>query len=246
MRMVKQLILGLAVAMVAAPVCAQTAAPMAAEKTKGFLSLGAGQQFGNQTVTSVFPVALYGESGSLTATRTVKGGAFFDGTFGWRFGKKWGVALNASSRTAPSSGTMTGGVPDPLAYQAPRPVSSTMTSMAHTELAVSPVFVYIVPVWKKLDLMLLVGPALIQLKHDLVTSATVQETNSGPTVTPGIESISRSFLSFQVGGDLQYMMTPSLGFGGFVRYESTPANLSPSVKLTLGGVQAGGGVRIRF
>jgi hypothetical protein len=40
------------------------------------------------------------------------------------------------------------------------------------------------------------------------------------------------------------MITKSVGLGGFVRYSGATANMNDAVKLTLGGLSIGAGVRI--
>ncbi len=212
----------------------------------GFVNVSGGMQFGNQTATANFTFPLYDETATVTTTRTVKGGLLLDVTGGVHISGQWGIGFSFYTRSSNGSGAVSSSLPDPLAFDSPRLVNGTIAKMTHKEVWLAPLFVYVMPLSDKLDVTLLIGPALAKLTHDLPTDATVTEPASGPQVAVTVTSLKKSYLTFEVAGDVRYALTESLGVGGFVRFGQTPAHLSSTIKLTLGGVQVGGGVRLRF
>ena len=89
--------------------------------------------------------------------------------------------------------------------------------------------------------------------QDLVKGLTVAEQGSPTTgvVLTGIEKekVSDTTVGFNIGADGTYMFTPRLGAGAFLRYTGGSAELKGSagtVKLDVGGVQIGAGLRLRF
>jgi hypothetical protein len=199
-------------------------------------------------VTTAFSFPLYDETGTVQVSHDIKNGAIFDVTGGVRIGKRWGAALNLFGRSGSAPATVTASVPDPVLFDAPRTVSSSIAKMTHHEFWIAPLFVYVMPVNEKVDVMVMVGPALAKLTHDLATSVTVAEgaTASAPTVTVGITTLHHSYITFEAGADVRYLLTKNVGVGGFIRYGGTKANVSSTLKVTLGGVQVGAGIRVRY
>ncbi len=213
---------------------------------KGFVNVSAGGQFGSQSISTAFSFSLYDEIGSVTTTRQIKGGTFIDLTAGLRVSGQWGVGFNFYQRSATSNATVTASVPDPILFDAPRTVNSSVPDMAHKETWIAVLFVYVIPVSDKIDLMILGGPAVTRLNHQLASSATVTEPASGPKIDIGLTAIHHNYWNYQVGADLRYMVTDRIGVGGFVRFGEQKANVSKSVKVTLGGTQVGVGLRVKF
>lgn len=49
-----------------------------------------------------------------------------------------------------------------------------------------------------------------------------------------------------VGLDLSYLVTTNYGIGAFIRYAGGELNLPTAPNLKVGGLQMGGGLRLRF
>ena len=213
---------------------------------KAFVNFGVGTQFNSQTVTADFSYPLYDEIGTAQVSHPIKNGAIFDATGGVRIGKRWGAALNLFGRSGSAPGTVTASVPDPVLFDHPRLVTSTLPKMTHHEFWIAPLFVYVLPLKEKVDLMVMVGPALAKLTHDLATSVAITEGATAPSVAVGVTTLHHSYITFEVGADVRYLLTKNVGVGGFFRYGGTKANVSSTLKVTLGGVQVGGGIRVRY
>jgi hypothetical protein len=204
----------------------------------------------DESATFSFP--LYEETATIAVARSINSKPLFDITGGYRINEHVGVGVSFSTRGGKSDGAITASIPDPVAFDSPRSVTGTVPDMAHSEKWIAILLAYIVPVGEKMDLMILAGPAVAKLTHDLATSATTTEGASGPLVSVGVANIARSYVGFQIGADVQYFLmqgsgaVKSVGVGGFFRYSHATANLTSDVKLKLGGAQVGGGLRLRF
>jgi hypothetical protein len=93
----------------------------------------------------------------------------------------------------------------------------------------------------RLDLAIFGGPSIIRVKQDLASATETAE------ATARIEEQSKTTVKAgTVGADLTYRVTDRYGIGGFVRYAGGKVNLDAAPDFTVGGIQAAGGVRIRF
>jgi hypothetical protein len=211
-----------------------------------FLSLNDVGQLGAPTVRTSFSFTLYEETATIEAIRPITGGRILDITGGVRLGDHWGIAVNGSTRTTKAHGSFTASIPDPTYFNQPRLVSGTIGSMGHGETWAAVLFAYEVRLGDRLGLMLTAGPAAVQVKHDVAASASVIEDAGGPQVSIDLKRISHIFWAYQAGGDLTCLLTKHLGVGGFVRFQHARANLTGTAKLTVGGSQFGGGLRLRF
>lgn len=83
------------------------------------------------------------------------------------------------------------------------------------------------------------------MKQDLPGALNISE--PGPTVTVDVTQISKTTVGLNVGVDVTYLVTKKIGVGGLARYTRGSADLDGATeKLTVGGFQIGGGLRIRF
>ena len=211
-----------------------------------FINVNGGVQTGTKTFDTTFASTVYEEAFTVDTTQELKGGGLFDITGGGKIRGNFGAALSFTARSSKSDATAVASVPDPIFFDQFRTVTSTIADLEHSEKWVGILGVWFVPVGEKLDLMLMGGPAVASVTHETPTTATVTETGGAPTVTLGIESLSKSFWGYHIGADLRYMITTNLGVGGFARFNGASGNRTDDNELSLGGFQIGGGLRIRF
>jgi hypothetical protein len=213
---------------------------------KFFVSAGLGMSFGKQTIKSDLSMPLYDETATIAVTRDITGSRFVDLSGGIKIGSDWGIGANFYMRSANSDATTSASLPDPLVFDAPRAVTGTAKGMVHKETSFSVLFLYDLAINEKLDVMVMAGPSMVRLQHDLIKSATVTETSGAPTVAYVLDPVKRTFISEQLGADVRYWLSKNFGVGGFFRVSFSKAHLSNTQKLTLGGPQVGFGARIRF
>jgi hypothetical protein len=124
-------------------------------------------------------------------------------------------------------------------------VSSTAAGLKHTESVVNLSAVWMVPVTDKIDVGVSAGPSIFNVKQDIPGSLTATE--PGPTINVAVDSATKTSVGINIGLDVAYMMTKQFGFGGLARYTWGSVDLEGATdKLTVGGFQIGGGLRVRF
>lgn len=216
-----------------------------------FASLSGAGQPGTRTENTGFSFDLYEETATVDVTRDVKGGGFLDVTFGTAILNNFGAALSIFSRSANSDGAVTGSIPDPADFNNPRAVTSTIPGMVHKETWIGIQGVYGLGLDglglpEQLDFLIMAGPAIVKVKHDVPVSAEVFESASGPTITVATSQQSKTFVGFMIGADVRYFFHPNIGAGGFLRWAGASGDFDNGTPIEVGGFQFGGGVRFRY
>ena len=212
-----------------------------------FLGVNGGAQVGStRDEATSFSFSLYGEPATVGVTRSVKGGPLFDIMAGGRVIGNLGVAGTLFMRKASSDGAVTASLPHPIFYDQPRSITSTVPNMTHEELWSAVQAVYLVRIDDRLDMLLLAGPTVVSVKHQVATAATVTEGASAPTVTMTTQDLTKMVWGYSLGADLRYMLTKNFGLGAFARYTGATANMNSVVSIKLGGFQVGGGIRVQI
>ena len=243
---------------------AQTAAPAAKEPMGVFVNVNGGAQAKERTLTTSLEFPLYDQTASLAAAQNVGRGGIFDINAGYTLGNLpfalfehplWNnVAVGLGVTTYSKTGQIVGAasIPHPLFLNRHQTTEITADSK-RTERSV-----YIQAVWftplsrfssmpmlKKVDLALSIGPSFINVEQDVLVSAAVPAGTQ--QATADIQRRSDSTVGVILGADLTYLVTPMIGGGAFVRYQGGGGvDLSPAEKQSTGGVQAGVGLRLRF
>jgi hypothetical protein len=138
---------------------------------------------------------------------------------------------------------VTSSIPDPIFFDKPATVRSSATGLRHTEVGTHIKIVYFIPVNEKLEVAISGGPSFIKVSH-AVPSVSVATNTQNVTLTSPEESGTATGVN--VGGDVNYLVTSRYGVGGFIRYAGGSVDLPSVPGLKVGGVQVGGGLRIRF
>jgi len=191
-----------------------------------------------------FSFSLYDEPATVDVSRSIKGGLLGDLTVGGKVLGNLGVASSIFYRSNAGDSAVTASIPDPIVYDRARTVGATLVGMKHTETWSAVQAAYLYRVNEHASVTFLAGPAIVQIDHEIADSATVTEGAATPTVDIGRSTLSKLVWGFSVGADGRYMVTPSIGFGGFIRYASAKANMNAQTQLTVGGFQMGAGIRI--
>jgi hypothetical protein len=214
-----------------------------------FANISPGVQTGTRNVTAGFSFDLYDETATVDVSRDIKGSSFVDVTIGAALVNNIGAALSFFTRSAGSDATITGSIPDTIDFDAHRNVTQTLPSLAHRETWIGIQGVYGVQLAPKIDLLIMGGPAIAKVEHDVATGATVTETanRAAPTVNVSTTRQSKSFVGFLVGADVRYLFHRNFGAGAFVRFAGASGDLDGGAgALDVGGAQIGVGIRIRY
>ena len=211
-----------------------------------FVTVGVAAQLSTRTLTTNHRFEPFGNPDpfgeTVTATHTVGRGLVFDVSAGRPVWGNMAVALDLSTFHS-SAGAGPVSIPD-LLFRG-RPKSVTLPSeLGQTLVALNLQVGWMVPVTDKFDMALFAGPSLIYVKQD-VASATVAAGTQNATASVDRES-KTTWKAGNASIDLSYKLTDRYGAGVFIRYVGGEVDLPSAPKLKVGGVQVGGGVRLRF
>jgi hypothetical protein len=229
--------------------CAAVAPKAHAQMTwtdKGFVNVTGGAQAGSRTLATATTFDIYDETASVSSSQDVKGGGFFDISAGYKVWRNLAVGLGYSHAGSNTDAAIAALIPDDTVTDKLRPVSASATDLKHSEGALHIMGVWMVPVTDKIDVGVSAGPSIFKVKQDLPTALAIAE--PGPTVTGiTITNVNKTTAGINFGVDVTYLVTKRIGVGGLARYTWGSADLEgASDKLTVGGFQIGGGVRLRF
>ena len=211
---------------------------------KGYISINGGVQAGSDTLDTSSSFTLYAEDATVTSTQKVKGGGFFDIGAAYRvWGNNLLAGMSFTRTTSDTSVALTASIPDPVFHDRPRAVSTTQSGAKHSESALHLNAIWMMPVANKIDVGIFGGPTIFWVKQDTVGALTVTE--PGPTVSAPLGEVKKTSGGFNIGVDVQYMVTRRWGVGGLARYTWGSATIETE-KLKLGGFQIGAGGRVRF
>jgi hypothetical protein len=223
------------------------------------ISINAGQQTSTTTVSQQQTLEQYFEQGSFTFERPVPTAVIYDFGIGvrlWR-GLHAGAAVSVfNDKTGP--GTVTARVPHPLQFNKPRTVTGEVPNATRRELGQHIMFGWNVRAAGGLDFLLFAGPSIFATDQLLVKSLRLSLDNEvfpfDELAFPPVESetLREDVLGYNAGVDMTWRFARNLGVGLLVRYSEgkkaftpTPTGSAPA-NVTVGGLHAGGGLRLIF
>ena len=168
----------------------------------------------------------------------------------WNFGV--GFAFSRVSKAGSWTGTAR--VPHPVIYDSPRTATLTFANQDREERAYHFQIVWVLPLGKKFDVMASVGPTYFKLEQDVVGDPKVAEVGSpySEVRLVDIASVTSKIQKwgFNAGADVTYKINKTFGVGTFIRWSGTTVNVNSGIRAAfdtkVGGLQFGGGLRIRF
>lgn len=193
------------------------------------------------------------ETASTEVEYRVPSGFVFDGGGAYRLWKNLGagVAVSVFSRgdAAPTRSRM----PHPFFFEQPREVTGDATGVTRQDTAVQVYAAYFWRVSDPLRIVLSAGPSFFTIDQDIVTDITVNDTypfDTAEFASARKERARGSATAFNVGVDVTWMLTRSLGVGGVVRFARATVDLDVpggrTVSVDAGGPYVGGGIRFVF
>jgi hypothetical protein len=213
---------------------------------KGYITVNGGFQAGSHDLDASATFPLYEETATVSSTQKVTSGGFFDIGGAYRvWGKNLLAGLSYTHTTSEADVSITASIPDPAVHDKLRNVTGTQPDAKHTENTVHLAAIWMMPVAEKLDIGVFGGPSIFSVKQQTITSLSVTE--PGPSVNAPLTEVSKTTVGINLGVDVQYLITKMIGVGGLARYSWGSADIEGADdKLTVGGFQIGGGLRVRF
>ena len=148
---------------------------------------------------------------------------------------------------------VTGHVPHPFFTDQFRLAPAQLLQLEHRERMTHLQILWTQPVWDRLDVTFSFGPSLVEVTQGVVTGLELSEV-AAPYTTIRVDAVTASeqvvnSVTGHLGVDATYMITPQIGAGLFLRHVGGSADiptLGGDVSVDVGGVQTGGGIRVRF
>jgi hypothetical protein len=148
---------------------------------------------------------------------------------------------------------VTAKVPHPFFFNTFRDVQGSSPSLARTEVAAHPFVMWMVRLRPRLQLGLFGGPSYFYVSQALVTDVDVYDTypyDTAAFAAAQTEDRSASRFGFHVGADFAYLLRKQVGLGAMVRYSRASVRFAVTtgqvVTSLAGGLEASGGLRVRF
>jgi hypothetical protein len=199
--------------------------------------------------------AWFGETASWTADYEVKNGPALDTSAGVRVWRTLVARVGYTRFTDTRAAAIVGSVPHPFFFNQERGISGESPGLKQEEQALHLGALWAVPVNPRLEVAVFGGPSLFQLKRDLVEDVRYAD-SSYPYDNVAfdgtiVKTVKDQGFGFHAGADVAYFFTRTVGVGALVQFTRGRVDLtSPatggSLSVDVGGLQAGGGIRLRF
>ena len=236
-----------------APRPAQTTRPAVRTIPRIFVAVNGGYRLTANDFDDGARFPEHQESGRFDTAYAVDAGPTFDIAGG---GSVWrnvsaAAGITRYSRSTPT--TLTASVPHPFQFNSARSVEGAVGGLTRSELAVHIQARALFPV-ERFQLMVFGGPTFFRVTQGMVTDFDYSESYPYDTAafSRGVTTTARtSKVGVNIGGDVAYYFTRGLGVGFGLQYsgatvEIPSAAAGRTTDAKAGGLQMGGGVRLRF
>jgi hypothetical protein len=228
-------------------------APIAAQSLPRFsVAVNGGYQPSTTTFDDRFTFDLNRETATTDVSYPVEAGALFDAGVGVRLWKGVGIGAAVSRFSVDGTVDASATLPHPLFFQRNREVSGESGGLERSETAVHIQALYQLPLSGRLQVVLSGGPSIVDIKQSLVTGVNYTEEFPYDTATfVGVDSrqIAGTAPGFNVGADLRWLFSRSVGVGGLVRFTRATVDLTVdnrTIQVDAGGAQVAAGLRLAF
>jgi hypothetical protein len=164
----------------------------------------------------------------------------FDAGGGYFVRKTFAVGVMVSMFTRSPEGAVSVTTPDPIAFNS-FTVLTSAPKLKQTELATSIKLAYLLRVTNAMDVVVSGGPSFVRLSKEIASANVV---NGAPQIA--IATQTGNTVGAHGGLDVNYLLTPNVGAGLFVRYLAAQVDLPAAPGVKVGGFQGGLGLRFRF
>jgi hypothetical protein len=217
-----------------------------------FLSVNGGYQPTANDFADSASFSEYQESAHLDAEYEVKGGPAVNvsgGAYVWR---RFGIGVGVTRFATSTRAVVTGSIPHPFFFSRPRTLSGDV-GLDRTETAIHLSARALLPVGRRFEVAVFGGPSFFRVTQGVVTDVSYLEAFPYDSValdrTDTIEA-KASRTAFNLGADVSYFFGRQVGVG--FTAQLAPAQVDvPGVRdgeqrIDVGGLQWGGGLRVRF
>jgi hypothetical protein len=196
-------------------------------------------------------VRINAENGRFDTDYDVGGGPAFDVSGGVVVWRQLAVGVGLTGFSTSTLTTINAQIPHPFFFNQSRNVTGEFEG-DRSELAVHVQAKWIAPVNSNLLVTIFGGPSFFQVEQSIVDDLEYTESYPFDTATFSqaiANTQSESTIGFNDGGDVAYYFSNQVGVGGIVQYSGATVEMtvpSGTADVKAGGLQAGGGLRLRF
>jgi hypothetical protein len=219
---------------------------------RGYLSVNFGIQPQSRDFDEVSAPEINGDPATITA-HIRSGPAHFRTSPSVTVSGRTSAYVGYSYFSKSETPTLTAEIPHPVYGGQTRTATASTGELSHSESAFHLHLLWMIPLSEEIEVAVLVGPSFYSIKQDFIETVSVVETD--PFTSVSISSVqqieqSGSPVAFTAGLDGTYRLTPQFGIGAFFRYSGASSDMPLSggttVTVEAGGIQIGGGLRVRF
>lgn len=236
---------------------AQGAGGRAVGQSKGWngplrVSASFGTQVSDATIEQSFDLIRNIEPMPVTASIDAKRATLIDAGAAYKVAGRLAIAYAFSSTMHDTTADVSAAVPHPFFFDRRRPIEGTVPTTSsgkthHVSVA------YIVPAGRSVDVMVLGGPSWFSIRQTLVNDVTYREEYPYDTAAFNDAKTTlakENVTGYHVGVDVAVKLTRHVGLGGLARFSRGSTTLTAgqdnTAKFDVGGLQAGGGLRLAF
>lgn len=220
-----------------------TAQAQTQDSTKGFVDVNVAAQTQSRAIATSTSFPLYGETAAINAAQSVDSGGLFDISGGYKILPAFGVGLGITTFSTSGSGSVIASIPNPNVFNKPVTVTTTVNNLKHSESGTHLLLVYFLPLPRNFEAALSGGPSFFRVSQDVLTATVPAGTQDASVKT---EKEKASATGVNAALNLNYLFRPNYGVGVFLRYAGATADLDSAGDVKVGGLQLGGGLRLRF
>ena len=219
----------------------------------GFVSVSGTSQTRTTDFQDTEAFRVNAEDSEFTTAYTIKSGPSFDVGAGGLVTNHFAIggAFTRFSQTSPA--VLTGAVPHPFFFNRPRQVTGTIDALNREELAGHLQARFVWSFTPRVRASAFGGPSVFRVTQDIVTNFSYGEsypydvaTFAGATTATS----KKTGIGYNAGGDVTVFVTRRIGAGLSVTFAratlKVPTAGGRTVDVDAGGVQVGGGLRLRF
>jgi hypothetical protein len=216
------------------------------------VSVNGGIQAPSRSFDDSFTFDQYLERVTVTTDYDVDQGPMFDAGVMVAVWQRLAAGVAISRFGKDGNAVVTASIPHPFFFGQPRAIEGE-TAVDRTETGLHLQVGFRGAASRSVRYVLWAGPSWISVEQSFVTGVRYSETYPFDTATfsfADLERESEGAVGFNAGADVIWAFTKNLGVGGIVRFSRATATVAPAsgrtVDLEVGGIQAGGGVRLMF
>jgi hypothetical protein len=220
---------------------------------RGFLSLNGAYQTTSNDFRETVTFRENAEDGRFDADYTVRAAPGLNMSGGGMISPTMGVgaAISRFARSTPSA--FSGSVPHPFFFNAPRSISAEIAGLKREEWAVHAQMRGVFPASSQFQMMVFGGPSLFRVKQGIVADFSYADSypyDEATFQTAEVISATKSTIGFNVGGDVAFFFTRQVGIGFTAMFSRATVDLpvddGRDAQVRAGGMNTGGGLRLRF